>query len=53
MWAAIGVVAIVMAPVLVGFAPQGGDPELMYQPIKTELGRALADGQRSVLDHAD
>src|SRR5262245_49855126 len=45
MLAAVGVVAIVMAPVLVGFAPQGGDPELMYQPIKSELGRALAEGR--------
>ena len=41
--AAVGVVAVVMAPVLVGFAPQGGDPELMYQPIKSELVRALAE----------
>lgn len=45
MLAAVGVVAVVMAPVLVGFAPQGGDPELMYQPIKSELGRALAQGR--------
>jgi hypothetical protein len=43
--AAVGVVAILMAPVLVGFAPQGGDPELMYQPIKSELVRALAGGR--------
>ena len=27
---------------LTGFAPLGGDPELMYMPIKSELGRALA-----------
>jgi hypothetical protein len=45
MLAAVGVVALVMAPVLVGFAPQGGDPELMYQPIKSELVRALAEGR--------
>jgi hypothetical protein len=45
MLAAVGVVAIVMAPVLVGFAPQGGDPELLYQPIKSELVRALAGGR--------
>ena len=45
MLAAVGVVAVVMAPVLVGFGPQGGDPELMYQPIKSELGRALAGGR--------
>ena len=30
--------------VLAGFAPFGGDPELMYQPIKAELGRALTAG---------
>ena len=45
MLAAVGVVGIVMAPVLVGFAPLGGDPELMYQPIKAELARALAEGR--------
>ena len=43
--AAVGVVAGIMAPVLIGFAPLGGDPELMYQPIKSELGRALAEGR--------
>jgi hypothetical protein len=41
--AAIGIVALVMAPVLFGFAPLGGDPELMYQPIKAELARALSE----------
>ena len=30
---------------LTGFAPLGGDPELMYMPIKSELGRALARGE--------
>ncbi len=45
MLAAVGVVALLMAPVLVGFAPQGGDPELMYQPIKSELVRSLAEGR--------
>ena len=43
--AAAGIVALVLAPVLIGFAPLGGDPELMYQPIKSELGRALAAGR--------
>ena len=43
--AAVGIVALVPAPVLIGFAPLGGDPELMYQPIKSELGRALAAGR--------
>jgi hypothetical protein len=45
MLAAVGVVALVMAPAPFGFAPLGGDPELMYQPIKTELARALAGGR--------
>jgi hypothetical protein len=43
--AAVCVVGGIMAPVLVGFAPLGGDPELMYQPIKTELGRSLSEGR--------
>ncbi len=41
----VGAVGLVLAPVLVGFAPLGGDPELLYQPIKAELGRALAAGR--------
>ena len=45
MLAAVCVVGTVIAPVLVGFAPLGGDPELMYQPIKAELGRSLAAGR--------
>ncbi len=45
MLAAVAAVGLVMAPVLVGFAPLSGDPELMYQPIKSELGRALAAGR--------
>jgi hypothetical protein len=44
-FAAVGAVGLVMAPVLVGFAPLSGDPELMYQPIKSDLGRALAAGR--------
>jgi hypothetical protein len=43
--AAVGVVGAVMGPVLAGFAPLGGDPELMYQPIKAELSRALTAGR--------
>ncbi len=43
--ASVCVVGGIMAPVLVGFAPLGGDPELMYQPIKAELARALAAGR--------
>ena len=44
MLAAVCVVGIVLCPLLVGFAPLGGDPELMYLPIKVELSRALAAG---------
>src|SRR5579885_1329139 len=44
MLAAVLIVGVVFGPVLAGFAPVGGDPDLLYQPIKTELGRALADG---------
>ncbi len=43
--AALGIVGLVMSPVLAGFAPLGGDPELMYQPIKAELARTLAEGR--------
>ena len=45
MFAAVCVVGVVLGPVLLGFAPLGGDPELMYQPIKAELARALSTGQ--------
>jgi hypothetical protein len=41
---AVGVVGIVLSPVLIGFGPLVGDPELMYQPIKGELARALSAG---------
>ncbi len=41
---AVAAVGIVLAPVLVGFLPLGGDPELMYRPIKDELASALARG---------
>ena len=43
-FAAVGVVGIVLSPVLIGFGPLVGDPELMYQPIKGELARALSAG---------
>jgi len=42
---AICVVGVILSPVLVGFAPLLGDPELMYQPIKAELARALSAGK--------
>jgi hypothetical protein len=44
MLAVVVIVGAVFGPVLAGFSPVGGDPELLYQPIKTELGRALASG---------
>src|SRR5437763_963391 len=43
--AAVFVVGVVFSPVLIGFAPVGGDPVLLYQPIKAELGRALSAGR--------
>jgi len=39
------VVGIVLSLTLTGFAPVGGDPELLYQPIKGELSRALSGGR--------
>jgi hypothetical protein len=44
MLAAVCVVGFVVSPVLAGYAPLGGDPELMYQPIKAELARTLSSG---------
>jgi len=35
----------VVSLTLAGVAPLGGDPELMYLPIKSELGRALTAGR--------
>lgn len=43
LWA-VAAVGLALAPVLAGYAPLGGDPDLMYQPIKSELARALAAG---------
>jgi hypothetical protein len=42
--AAVCAVGFILSPVLAGFAPLGGDPELMYQPIKVELARHLSAG---------
>ncbi len=42
---AVVLLAFVLGPVVAGFAPLGGDPVLMYQPIKTELARALSAGR--------
>jgi hypothetical protein len=43
--AAIALVGLILSPLLFGLAPLVGDPELMYQPIKTELARALSSGR--------
>jgi hypothetical protein len=45
MLTAVCVVGVILSPVLIGFAPLGGDPELMYQPIKAEFARALSFGR--------
>jgi hypothetical protein len=34
----------VLSPILFGLAPRDADPDLMYQPIKAELARALRAG---------
>ena len=39
------VVGFMLSPLLVGFAPFGGDPVFLYQPLKVELARALSSGQ--------
>ena len=41
---ALCVVGVVLGPILAGYGPWPGDPELLYQPIKFELVRALATG---------
>lgn len=41
----VGVTGAIVSPVLAGFAPIAGDPELLYQPLKLELARALAVGE--------
>jgi hypothetical protein len=42
--AVILAVGLILSPVLIGFAPLRGDPELMYLPIKSELARGLSAG---------
>jgi hypothetical protein len=41
---ALGVVALTLGPLLVGYEPVGGDPDVLYRPFKYELVRALKDG---------
>ena len=38
-------VGVVMGGLLVGYQPIGGDPDLLYRPIKAEYARALAEGR--------
>ena len=41
----IVLVGIPLGPILAGFTPIGGDPVLLYQPLKLELARALSAGR--------
>ena len=41
---ALGLAAAVMAGLLVGIEPAGGDPDRMYRPLKAELARTMAEG---------
>ncbi len=38
------IVGLFLCPLLVGIEPIGGDPALMYRPIKLELARHLRQG---------
>jgi hypothetical protein len=38
-------IGLVISPVLIGYAPLGGDPELMYLPIKAEFARSISLGR--------
>ena len=42
---AAGVVGLVLGPLLFGVEPIGDDPDLLYRPIKSELSRALQNGE--------
>jgi hypothetical protein len=42
--AALGVVALALGGLLVGYEPINGDPDNMYRPFKAELARALREG---------
>jgi hypothetical protein len=44
-WIALGLVALVISPLLVGIEPVGGDPDELYRPIKSELSRTLREGR--------
>ena len=38
-------VGTVLAPLLFGYEPVGGDPDRLYRPLKSELVRSLAEGK--------
>ena len=42
--AALGVVALALGGLLIGYEPITVDPDTMYRPIKSELSRALREG---------
>ncbi|MEO6812281.1 MAG: type II toxin-antitoxin system HicB family antitoxin, partial [Isosphaeraceae bacterium] len=42
--AAILTVGLTLSSLLAGYEPVGGDPDLMYRPIKSELARSLQQG---------
>ncbi len=48
MFLAIGLVGAVLAGLLVGYEPVGGDPDRLYRPLKAELARSLARGELPV-----
>ncbi len=39
---ALLIVGLLLSPLLVGIEPVGGDPDLMYRPIKFELAQRFA-----------
>jgi hypothetical protein len=39
------VAGLLLAPLLFGYRPVGGDPDRLFRPIKEELARALRDGR--------
>jgi hypothetical protein len=43
--AVVCIVGLALCLSLAGLSPLGGDPDLMYKPIKSELSRSLAAGQ--------
>ena len=43
-WVALSTVGLVLGGLLVGYEPTGGDPGLLYRPVKLELARGLHQG---------